>query len=116
MVQSQIREIILILLQIPSWRGARRRARRVEVALRDEDADMEILPWIEEDNFNPSYLTRDIDKMPQRGAKPEWRHNQDYWREKDEIPATDLDGAEFIYDGKMRSASIAAPASQARSA
>ena len=91
-------------------------ARRVEVALRDEDADMEILPWIEEDNFNPGYLTRDIHKMPQRGAKPEWRHNQDYWREKDEIPATDLDGAEFIYDGKMRSASLAAPASQARSA
>ena len=82
----------------------------------DEDADMEILPWIEEDNFNPGYLTRDIHKMPQRGAKPEWRHNQDYWREKDEIPATDLDGSEFIYDGKMRSASLAAPATQARSA
>jgi hypothetical protein len=73
-----------------------------KVALREEDGDMPILPWIEEDNFNPSYLTRDMDKLPQRGAKPEWRHNQDYWREKDEIPATDLNGSEFIYDGVRR--------------
>jgi hypothetical protein len=43
-----------------------------------------------------------MDKLPQRGAKAEWRHNQDYWREKDEIPATDLNGSEFIYDGVRR--------------
>ena len=55
------------------------------------------LPWIEEDNFNPSYLMRDIHKMPRRGDKPEWRHNQDYWKEKDEIPHINLDGAEFAY-------------------
>jgi cation diffusion facilitator CzcD-associated flavoprotein CzcO len=75
-------------------------AKKVEVALRDEDMDMDILPWIEEDNFNPNYLMRDIDRLPQRGAKPEWRHNQDYWNERNEIPATDLDGEEFVYDGK----------------
>ena len=74
-------------------------AERVEVALRAEDADMAILPWIEEDNLNPNYLMRDIHRLPQRGAKPEWRHNQDYWLEKDEIPVTNLDGAEFLYDG-----------------
>lgn len=78
-------------------------AKRVDVALREEDEGMEILPWIEEDNFNPNYLMRDIDRLPQRGAKPEWRHNQDYWRERDEIPGTDLDGDEFLYDGKRRS-------------
>ncbi len=78
-------------------------ARRVDVALRDEDTDMPILPWIEEDNFNPNYLMRDIDRLPQRGDKPEWRHNQDYWSERDEIPATDLDAPEFLYDGQRRS-------------
>ncbi|MEQ8861670.1 MAG: NAD(P)/FAD-dependent oxidoreductase [Pseudomonadales bacterium] len=77
-------------------------AKRVEVALRVEDQDMEILPWIEQDNFNPNYLMRDLDRLPRRGAKSEWRHNQDYWREREEIPATDLDGAEFLYDGKRR--------------
>jgi len=74
--------------------------RRVEVALRDEDAAMPILPWIEADNFNPNYLMRDLDKLPQRGDKPEWRHNQDYWREREEIPFIDLSGEEFVYDGQ----------------
>ena len=74
-------------------------AGRVEVALRPEDEGMALLPWIESDNFNPGYLMRGLDRMPRRGDKPEWRHNQDYWREKDEIPAIDLEGAEFVYDG-----------------
>ena len=77
-------------------------AQKVEVALREEDRDMEILPWIEEDNFNPNYLMRDIDRLPQRGAKPEWRHNQDYWSERTEIPATDLSSPEFVYDNNDR--------------
>ena len=72
-------------------------AKRVEVKLRPEDHNMPLLPWIEEENFNPSYLVRDLHKMPKRGDKPEWRHNQDYWHEKDEIPAINLDGAEFVY-------------------
>ena len=37
-----------------------------------------------------------------RGDKPEWRHNQDYWREREEIPAIDLDAPEFLYDGERR--------------
>jgi cation diffusion facilitator CzcD-associated flavoprotein CzcO len=77
-------------------------ARRVEVALRDQDRDMSILPWIEEDNFNPGYLMRGLDQLPRRGDRPEWRHNQDYWRERQEIPAIDLDAAEFVYDGERR--------------
>lgn len=74
-----------------------RHAARVEVALRPEDEGMELHPWIEPDNFNPGYLMRGLDRLPRRGDKPEWRHNQDYWREKDEIPFIDLDGAEFVY-------------------
>jgi cation diffusion facilitator CzcD-associated flavoprotein CzcO len=76
---------------------------RVEVTLRPEDEGMELLPWIETDNFNPGYLMRGLDQLPKRGDKPEWRHNQDYWRERVEIPAIDLDGAEFLYDGKRSS-------------
>jgi hypothetical protein len=90
-------------------------AKRVEVALRDEDADMALSPWIEPDNFNPGYLQRGIGQMPRAGSKPEWRHNQDYWRERDEIPAIDLDGSEFVYDGK-RSVSNQARAGAARTA
>ena len=72
-------------------------ATRVDVALRPEDEDMELLPWIDPENFNPGYLMRAMDLLPRRGDKPEWQHSQDYWREKDEIPAIDLDGPEFVY-------------------
>ena len=83
-------------------------ASRVDVAFRPEDANMEILPWIEEENFNPNYLMRDIHRLPQRGAKDEWRHNQDYWSEKEDIPATDLTGSEFVYDGKPSDKQVSA--------
>jgi len=72
-------------------------AKRVEVVLRPEDKDMELLDWIDPENFNPGYLMRAMHLLPRRGTKPEWQHTQDYWREKDEIPAIDLDGPEFVY-------------------
>jgi len=75
-------------------------ARRVDVTLRDEDAGMALADWIEAENFNPGYLMRGLKQMPRRGDKPEWRHNQDYWAERNEIPNIDLTGSEFLYDGK----------------
>jgi cation diffusion facilitator CzcD-associated flavoprotein CzcO len=71
--------------------------RRVEVALRDEDKDMPLLPWIDEENFNPGYMLRGMHLLPKRGDKPEWAHTQDYWNEKDAFPAIDLDDEAFIY-------------------
>lgn len=65
--------------------------------LRPEDHNMPLLPFITEDNFNPGYLTRALPILPKRGDKPEWMHNQDYWAEKDEIPATNLDDEAFAY-------------------
>jgi cation diffusion facilitator CzcD-associated flavoprotein CzcO len=72
-------------------------AQQVSVALRREDRDMPLLPWIDPENFSPGYLTRSMHLLPKRGDKPEWQHTQDYWREKDEIPAIDLEGEEFVY-------------------
>lgn len=71
--------------------------KRVEVALRPEDKNMPLLPWMDSENFNPGYLMRSMHLLPKRGDKPEWQHTQDYWREKGEIPAIDLDGKEFRY-------------------
>ncbi|MBS0476039.1 MAG: NAD(P)/FAD-dependent oxidoreductase [Proteobacteria bacterium] len=84
--------------------------RKVEVALRPEDAGMAILPWIESDNFNPGYLMRGLDRLPRRGDKPEWRHNQDYWAERDAFPKIDLDAPEFVYDGVRAGAKVPEPA------
>ncbi|MFN0096024.1 MAG: flavin-containing monooxygenase [Dehalococcoidia bacterium] len=72
-------------------------AKQVRVQLRPEDADMPLLDWIDPDNFNPGYLMRSMHLLPRRGDKREWQHTQDYWREKEEIPAIDLDGPEFTY-------------------
>lgn len=72
-------------------------AKQVEPVLRPEDHDMELGPWIDPDNFNPGYLVRSMHLMPRSGQKPEWRHTQDYWSEKDEFAAIDLAGPEFSY-------------------
>ena len=73
-------------------------AQKVSVALRPEDRGMKIQPWIDPDNFNPNYLMRSLHLLPRRGDKPEWQHTQDYWHEKDILPAIDLDGREFVYE------------------
>jgi hypothetical protein len=65
---------------------------------------MQILPWIDADNFNPTYLMRDLDRMPRRGDKPEWQHNQDYWSEKEQIPFIDPAASEFVYDNQRAEA------------
>jgi cation diffusion facilitator CzcD-associated flavoprotein CzcO len=71
--------------------------RMVTPALRPEDEDMPLLPWIDPENFNPGYLMRGMHLLPKRGDKPEWQHTQDYWTEKDEFPAIDLEDPAFVY-------------------
>jgi cation diffusion facilitator CzcD-associated flavoprotein CzcO len=72
-------------------------ARQVTPMLRPEDHNMPRLPWIDEENFNPGYMLRSMHLLPKRGDKPEWQHTQDYWTEKDEFPAADLDDPLFVY-------------------
>ena len=73
-------------------------ARKVTPALRPEDSNMHLLPWIDPENFNPGYMMRGMHLLPKRGDKPEWQHNQDYWAEKDEFPAIDLGDRAFVYE------------------
>jgi cation diffusion facilitator CzcD-associated flavoprotein CzcO len=72
-------------------------AKKVEAALRPEDRDMALLPWMDPDNFNPNYLMRAMHLLPRRGDRPEWRHSQDYWAERKELPEIDLDDTVFHY-------------------
>ena len=72
--------------------------RSVNVQLREEDAGMELLPWIDPYDFNPGYLMRAMDQLPKRGAKPEWQHTQDYWHEREALPAIDLDDGRLRFD------------------
>jgi cation diffusion facilitator CzcD-associated flavoprotein CzcO len=72
-------------------------AKKVTPQLRPEDHNMPLLPWIDPENFNPGYMMRGMHLLPKRGEKPEWQHNQDYWAEKDEFPAIDLNDKAFVY-------------------
>ena len=69
----------------------------VAPALRPEDHNMPLSSWIDTDDFNANYILRGQHKLPRRGDKREWQHSQDYWREKDEFPALDLDDSALKY-------------------
>ncbi|MEM7272525.1 MAG: NAD(P)/FAD-dependent oxidoreductase [Actinomycetota bacterium] len=70
---------------------------KVVAQLRDEDHDMPLLPWVDPENFNPGYLMRSVHLMPRQGDRQPWLHTQDYWRDKDELPAADLDDGALIF-------------------
>ena len=72
-------------------------ATSVEPGLRAEDAGMRLEPFFDMADFHPHYLQRSLHLLPRAGNKPEWRHTQDYWREKMDLPAIDLNGPEFRY-------------------
>ena len=65
--------------------------------LRDEDADMGLLPWVDPENFNPGYLTRSMHLMPKQGDRKPWQLLHDYMVEKEELPAADLDDGALTY-------------------
>ncbi len=66
-------------------------------ALRPEDHNMPLGPWVSSENMNSGYLQRGVHLLPQCGDKPEWQHTQDYWTEKDSFPQIDLDDSALRY-------------------
>lgn len=74
------------------------RAVKVTPRLRSEDASMPISSWMDPENFNPNYLMRSQHLMPKRGNISEWQHNQDYWVERDVLPASSLVDGCLVYE------------------
>ncbi len=68
-----------------------RGAKRVVPRLRPEDAAMPVLPWVDDEDFNPGYVHRGAHLLPKQGDRQPWRHTQDYWADCVELPAADLD-------------------------
>jgi cation diffusion facilitator CzcD-associated flavoprotein CzcO len=71
---------------------------RVTPRLRAEDRGLPLLEWLDPENFNPGYLARGMDLLPRRLDKPEWQHTQDYWADKIDLPAIDLEDDVFLYE------------------
>jgi cation diffusion facilitator CzcD-associated flavoprotein CzcO len=88
-----VAEFVCRLLRHMRDRGAQ----RVTPQLRPQDEGMALSPWIDPDNFNPGYLMRSLHLLPKRGDQPRWQHTQDYWSDKDALPAIDLDDGALVY-------------------
>jgi cation diffusion facilitator CzcD-associated flavoprotein CzcO len=65
--------------------------------LRAEERDMKRLPWVDAEDFNPGYILRGVDLMPKQGDHMPWRHTQDYWGDKDDLPRADLEDGTLVY-------------------
>ncbi len=72
-------------------------ASTVTPTLRESDAGMNVSAWVDPENFNPGYLMRGLHLLPQQGDLEPWKHKQDYWTEKDELPAADLDDGTLTF-------------------
>ncbi|GAA3066046.1 NAD(P)/FAD-dependent oxidoreductase [Pseudonocardia yunnanensis] len=66
-------------------------------ALRPEDADMPLLPWMDPENFNAGYVMRSAHLMFKQGDREPWTHMHEYTQERQMLPAADLDDGTLAY-------------------
>ena len=74
-----------------------RGATMVVPELRADERDMALRPWVESEDFNPGYVMRGVHLLPRQGDHMPWRHLQDYWTDKDELPRIDLEDGALVY-------------------
>ncbi len=63
----------------------------------DADQGMERRPFVPEEEFNPGYMIRGRDLMAKQGTHAPWTASNDYYVERDEFPAIDLDEPALRY-------------------
>jgi monooxygenase len=72
-------------------------ARKVVPTLRPDDKDMNLIPWVDPENFNPGYLMRSIHLMPRQGDRDPWTWGLEYQQEKQALAGADLDDGTLAY-------------------
>ena len=65
--------------------------------LRPEDADMELTPYVDPEQFSPGYLRRSAGLVPRSGTTPEWQLSLDFWAERHVLPSADLEDGCLVY-------------------
>jgi len=70
----------------------------LKVILNKNNIDDELLPWIDQNIFNPSYMMRNIDIMPSRSNSEDWQYDHDFWNDRDFMPNIDLNSDIFRYE------------------
>jgi hypothetical protein len=66
-------------------------------ALRDDEADMALGPWVDPENFNPGYLMRSVHLMPKQGDRDPWTWGLDYHDEKAALEGAALDDGSLTF-------------------
>jgi len=72
-------------------------ATMVVPTLRPEDADMQLRPWSDPDNFNPGYVMRSQHILYKQGDREPWTHMLEHQEERDILPVADLDDGTLVY-------------------
>ena len=62
------------------------------------EQNMEALPWIDEEEFNPGYMQRSKHLMPKRGDHEPWTFSADYYTEREQLPLVSLDEEALVYE------------------
>ena len=88
-----ISDFVCRLLNVMQDRGAT----VVVPTLRDDEAEMPRLPWVDPENFNPGYMMRSMHLMPSQGDREPWRHLHEYAAERVLLPAADLEDGTLAF-------------------
>ncbi|MBV1896755.1 MAG: NAD(P)/FAD-dependent oxidoreductase [Rhodobacteraceae bacterium] len=71
--------------------------RSVVPVVPEQDQDMKISPWIDPENFNAGYVMRSLDILPRQGDRQPWVMTQDYFSDRETMPAADLGDGTLVY-------------------
>jgi monooxygenase len=72
-------------------------ATMVVPTLRPEDADMQIRPWSDPENFNAGYVMRSQHVLFNQGDREPWTHMLEHDEEQKLLPKADLDDGTLVY-------------------
>jgi monooxygenase len=72
-------------------------ATMVVPTLRPQDADMQLRPWSDPDNFNPGYVMRSQHILFKQGDREPWTHMLEHEQEREILPKADLDDGTLVY-------------------
>jgi cation diffusion facilitator CzcD-associated flavoprotein CzcO len=72
-------------------------ATMVVPTLRPEDADMELRPWSDPENFNAGYVMRSQHILFKQGDREPWTHMLEHEQEREILPKADLDDGSLVY-------------------
>jgi monooxygenase len=74
-----------------------RGATMVVPVLPPEDADMQLRPWADPENFNSGYVMRSQHLLFKQGDREPWTHQLEHEQEREILPRADLDDGTLAY-------------------